>query len=152
MADELSIAIDSRQSEIPSLIERIADYYRERGCPKLVQHELELLLEEWLTNVVSYGYPSGKPGRITVQAALCDGNMELRIVDDGVPFDPRQAPVPDLSLPLEQRPIGGLGLHLIRELVDQIEYERRDGTNQLLLRKALTIAKLDTQAGPPGAS
>jgi anti-sigma regulatory factor (Ser/Thr protein kinase) len=142
MAGGFSIAIENRRSEVPRLIGGVAGYFRAEGCPKAVLGELELLLEEWLTNVISYGFPTSASGRILAKASLKDDLMEVRISDSGTPFDPRQVPAPDLSLPLEERPIGGLGVHMIKRLADGLEYERRDGFNHVTFRKSFTKAKL----------
>lgn len=142
MAGEFTIAIENRRSEVPRLIDGVLGYYRAQGCPKTVLGELDLLLEEWLTNVISYGFPSSASGQILAKASLKDDMMEVRVSDSGTPFDPRLVPAPDLSLPLEERPIGGLGVHMIKKLADGLEYERRDGSNHVTFRKSFTREKL----------
>ncbi len=99
--------------------------------------ELELAVDEAITNIIVHGY------------AHCDGTVRLQVThegetvavilrDDAGPFDVREAPRPDLSLPLAQRPMGGLGVHLIEQSVDEIRYQRSaPGVNELTLLKKL---------------
>ncbi len=72
-----------------------------------------------------------------VSLALDDGELALCLEDDGPAFDPLAAPMPDLDAPIEDRPIGGLGIHLLREMMDELEYTRLDSRNRLTLRKRI---------------
>jgi anti-sigma regulatory factor (Ser/Thr protein kinase) len=96
-----------------------------------------LAIEEVVTNCIKYGYDDAKDHTVDVTFSVADGALTIEVVDDGNPFNPLEAPRPDLSLAMEDRPIGGLGLHLLRELADQVSYERRDGTNRLSLTKRM---------------
>jgi anti-sigma regulatory factor (Ser/Thr protein kinase) len=72
-----------------------------------------------------------------VQADLSDGELVIEVEDDGRPFNPLQVPPPDLERPLAQRKVGGLGLHLVRELTSSIEYDRKDGKNRLVMKQTI---------------
>lgn len=96
-----------------------------------------LTIEELVTNCIKYGYTDPEDHTIDVAFSVDDGVLTIDVTDDGNPFDPLHAPRPDLSLAAEDRPIGGLGLHLLRELSDEVTYERRDGTNRLRLVKRM---------------
>ena len=98
-----------------------------------------LAIEELVTNCIKYGY-TGDANAHTIHIALSvdDRTLGIEVVDDGNPFNPLDARAPDLSLAVEDRPIGGLGLHLLRELADAVSYERRDGSNVLRLTKRMT--------------
>ena len=98
---------------------------------------VSLAIEELVTNCVKYGYADPAGHTIDIVLAVVDGTLRMEVVDDGRAFNPLEAPKPDLSLTIEDRPIGGLGLHLLRELSDTVSYERRDGTNRLVLTKRL---------------
>jgi anti-sigma regulatory factor (Ser/Thr protein kinase) len=99
---------------------------------------VSLAIEELVTNCVKYGYRDSKDHTIDFVLRVGDGTLRVEVIDDGNPFNPLDAPRPDLSLPPEDRPIGGLGLHLLRELADDLRYERRDGTNRLSLTKRMS--------------
>ena len=105
--------------------------------PKLAGN-IRLAVEEAVVNVMDYAYPVGLEGDITICAKSNGKWLKFIISDEGVPFDPTEALQVDTTLSVEERPIGGLGIHLVRQLMDSINYERIDGTNTLTLRKELT--------------
>lgn len=107
------------------------------GIAGPVAHAAQVALDEILSNAVRSGFAPGQAGRIDVRFEVADGALDLLIVDDGVPFDPLARADPDTRAPLEARPFGGLGIYLVRRLMDSVEYERRDGKNRLRLRKAI---------------
>jgi len=99
---------------------------------------LQILVEELLTNLVKYGFaPEAARGEAEIALRLQGDRVTLEFTDDGMPFDPVAAPAPDLDLPAEARPVGGLGLHLVRSLVEQARYERVDGRNRTTLVRRL---------------
>ncbi len=99
--------------------------------------QMNLALEEAVVNVMNYAYPKGTPGDIHIMAAANDKRLKFIIEDSGMPFDPTIRNEVDTSLSAEERPIGGLGIHLITQLMDSINYERKDNLNVLTLRKKL---------------
>ena len=96
---------------------------------------VSLAIEELVTNCIKYGYDDAKDHAVDIVLVIEDHALRIDLVDDGNPFNPLEAPRPDLSAAIENRPIGGLGIHLLRELADEVSYERRDGTNRLRLTK-----------------
>ena len=97
---------------------------------------LHLALDEILSNIVRHTYGGGDQGReIEVGFRLKDGVLELTFLDDGLAFDPLTAPEPDTTGPAEDRPLGGLGIFLVRKLMDHVDYERQAGRNRLVCRK-----------------
>lgn len=96
---------------------------------------VSLAIEEIVTNCIKYGYDDSDAHTIEISLSLSDGLLTMVVTDDGHPFNPLEAPPPDLSLAIEDRPIGGLGIHLLRELSDEVSYDRRDGMNRLTLTK-----------------
>jgi anti-sigma regulatory factor (Ser/Thr protein kinase) len=102
------------------------------------QAHLRLIIEELLTNLVKYGYPHPTSrGGASIALAVERDRLRLDMVDDGVAFDPLAVATPDLDLPVEQRAVGGLGLHLVRSLAAEARYERADGRNRLTLVRQL---------------
>jgi anti-sigma regulatory factor (Ser/Thr protein kinase) len=96
-----------------------------------------LAIEELVTNCIQYGYDDSEEHTVVIVLSMSESNLTMNVIDDGHPFDPLRSPPPNLSLDIQDRPIGGLGIHLLRQLADHIEYERRDGTNRLTLTKQL---------------
>lgn len=107
-----------------------------RVTPPVAQ-AVQVALDELLSNTVRSGFPPGQTGRIDVRFDIDEGALDVLIVDDGVPFDPLARAEPDTGASLEARPVGGLGIHLVRQLMDRVDYERRDGENRLRLRKGI---------------
>jgi anti-sigma regulatory factor (Ser/Thr protein kinase) len=113
----------------------IADYVlaaaASAGLDKRASYRLRLAVDEIVTNIIVYGYGEADlPGTLELRAALDDNALTVSIEDSGVAYDPRQAPVPDTSLPLEERPIGGLGVYLALKSVDEFLYERVGDRNR----------------------
>ncbi|MFP5213074.1 MAG: ATP-binding protein [Acidobacteriota bacterium] len=93
--------------------------------------DIRLVLEEVVTNIAFYAYPEGA-GNVEVQCWLQDGKkLCIAIIDWGIPFDPLDRPVPDLSVDVSDRPIGGMGILLVRQLADELRYIREEKTNRL---------------------
>jgi anti-sigma regulatory factor (Ser/Thr protein kinase) len=105
------------------------------GCDMETTMRMNLAIEEAVVNVIDYAYPSGTVGSIDIKVTIYDNHMEFVISDSGTPFDPTKKEDVDISLPVEERRIGGLGIHLVRQLMDKINYERKDGRNILTLIK-----------------
>jgi sigma-B regulation protein RsbU (phosphoserine phosphatase) len=98
---------------------------------------MNLAIEEAVVNVMSYAYPAGVVGNVNIEAQADEERLKFTITDNGIPFDPTAKAEVDTTLSAEDRPIGGLGIHLVRQLMDSINYERIDGKNILTLRKKL---------------
>jgi len=98
---------------------------------------INLVLDEMVANIIENAYDDQGEHEIHVSLARHGDTLTIRIEDDGRPFDPVQAPAPDLDLPLEERPIGGLGIHIVRSVMDAVDYRRQDGRNILTMRKTL---------------
>lgn len=98
---------------------------------------VSLAIEELVTNCIKYGYDDAGTHTIDIVLSVDNQALTMLVIDDGHAFDPLAAPSPDLSLEIADRPIGGLGIHLLRELSDDVQYERRDGTNRLTLIKRI---------------
>jgi sigma-B regulation protein RsbU (phosphoserine phosphatase) len=99
--------------------------------------QLNLAMEEAVVNVMSYAYPAGTVGNVNIEAMANDNRLKFIVSDWGTPFDPTAEKEVDTTLSAEERPIGGLGIHLVRQIMDSINYERIDGKNVLTLRKKL---------------
>jgi anti-sigma regulatory factor (Ser/Thr protein kinase) len=116
----------------------MVDEFAERhALPTKMVFEINLSLDELLTNIISYGYENNLPREIVVTMAVEDGNVAIALEDDGRAYNPFTAPAPDLERPLEDRAIGGLGVHFVRNLMDAFEYRRERDRNIVLLKKKI---------------
>ena len=131
---DLSLTLRNHPSEISRLVDRLEAFGAEAGLPPDVTFRLTLSLDEIVSNVIRHGFNDHTEHSIAVRLDVADGMVTATVVDDGEPFDPRGAPVPDLDAPLEERQAGGLGMHLVRETMDEIDYRREDGRNVLTVR------------------
>jgi serine/threonine-protein kinase RsbW len=116
-----------------------------KGATEQTMIDMVLAVDEAVTNVILHGY-RGKPGKIEIAVSYDKEILSVAVRDWSSAFDPNSVPTPDLMAPLEKRPIGGLGVHIMRQLTDEMVYRRRvDGWNELLLvKKDLPKARIDT--------
>ncbi len=138
---DMSLRIAPGQGDFTLCTREVEKFAETLGLsPKLV-YQLTLVLDELITNIISYGYDTPGCYTIDVQASCDDGILELRVVDDARPFNPITAQPPELDVPLEDRakPVGGMGIHLVKSLMDSVDYQRKDGKNMLFLRKNLAL-------------
>ena len=119
--------------QIPTL----AEWIDSLGIPEELNMPINLALEEAVTNVMLYAYPGQDDGKVFVEFVKAADKIVFTILDSGIPFDPTQAPEADTTLSLEDRAIGGLGIHLVRNLMDEISYERSNDKNILTLVKKI---------------
>jgi len=134
MSKQIYIELKNDLSEINRLSERVNDFAEANNLSPKTLFALNLSLEEVITNVISYGFDDDKEHQILVHIYSIGGEISVEIEDDGKPFNPLQVDEPDLTIPLEERPIGGLGIHLIRNYMDDLEY-KRDGYKNILRMK-----------------
>ena len=126
------------RSGIPDALDRFEARCREAGFADPDVLELRLVAEEVLTNIAKYGFAPGARPAIEFGFTFSGNAAVLEFRDRGRPFDPLAQPPPDLDAPLEQRPVGGLGLALVRAMVDDARYERDGAANVLRLVKRRT--------------
>lgn len=129
-----SFSLKSDISELSVLAENIENFGNDNGISDKTVFELNLVLDELFTNLVSYGCQSDKHN-FEIILKLKDGLLTLWIQDDGHKFNPLEAPEPDMECACEERKIGGLGIHFMRKIMDSIEYAWVDGKNKLKLTK-----------------
>ncbi len=137
----MEIILQNKPEEKRRLLTALEDFVCEHHhLPPAAVQAADLALEEHLTNVMNYAYDDGREHKILVRLEAGAADLVIEVEDDGRPFDPTQVPKVDTSLPLEQKPIGGLGIHLIRGCMDEIRYERRGNQNVLRMVKRLAVA------------
>ena len=116
---------------LPSLFAAIDDVLARAGIEHALANDVRLVSEEVVCNAIDHGQRPGSEQEITVQIAIHDDRVTLFFRDNGEPFDPLSQPPPDLEADIEERPIGGLGVHLIRTLANEITYAREAHHNVL---------------------
>jgi len=129
----LELTLHNQASEVPLVHQALDRFAVDHKLDVRRLARLHVALEEHLTNIISYGYNDQRVGVIRVRFALGSSELRVEIEDDGRPFNPVEAPEADTSLPLEQKPVGGLGIHLIRKSVDEVSYTRYCERNLLVL-------------------
>jgi len=123
--------------EIHRVGEAVERFCEENGVPPSVVQHINLAFDEILTNVISYGFDPAGPKDLAISLAI-DGNaLRGSVIDSGRPFNPLERPEPDINADLDDRPIGGLGIFLVRKLMDHVEYQRVEGHNCLTFSKRL---------------
>jgi anti-sigma regulatory factor (Ser/Thr protein kinase) len=122
---------------IPQLNEFIDAVAEEAGLDMAFTMSLNLAIEEAVVNVMEYAYPEGTQGFVDIRLMVGDGELCCILSDSGTPFDPTLTPDADTTLSAEERSIGGLGIHLVRQIMDHISYEYKDQHNILTLTKHL---------------
>lgn len=138
MAPTLELNIADQLGEIAEVAARIEAFTEPLALPSAAVGRLNLCLDELLTNIIRYGFQ--QPGHtIALRVTVLPDRLRAELADDGRPFDPlTQAPDPDLDAELEDRAVGGLGVHLVKQLMERVEYGYRDGHNRLTIECALS--------------
>ena len=134
---EKSITLANDISEISRLHEFIEEMGNHFELSPDIVFNLNLVLEEAVVNVINYAYPKEDHQLIYLSAKLQDATIILVLTDTGKEFDPTMAPEADITLSADEREIGGLGIFLIRQIMNEVKYERIDGKNVLTLEKKL---------------
>lgn len=131
MSEPVRLVLASDFDELPRVVAAVDAFVREHALDARTAYSLHLVLEEMLTNAVKYGRADGIPHPIEVNLAIEEGAISVEIEHDGDEFDPTAAPAPTLGNSLESRPIGGLGLHLVRQVSERMSYERIGERNRV---------------------
>jgi anti-sigma regulatory factor (Ser/Thr protein kinase) len=114
------------------------EFAETHALPAAMRRSVNVALDELLANALSHGLEGRDAGLVTVEVELDAERLTVTLTDDGPPFDPIGRTAPDTTLSVEERPIGGLGVHLVRRLLDEVSYQRRDGCNVVVLVKQLS--------------
>lgn len=138
--DELRFELSPRLSAVRRLAQAVEEFGDANDLPDQQIYLINLALDELITNTVSYGLRGIDHPTIEVTLQI-DGNLlVLTMVDNGQPFDPTKNREADVSSPINERPIGGLGLHLVKAFANRVHYEYREGRNRLMLEHDLSTA------------
>jgi serine/threonine-protein kinase RsbW len=138
MTGEFARTLSDGQAGFPALLAAIEAHLESQDVPPGPSAQLMIAFDEIISNVLNHG-GDGEAPTVEISLAISGGSARAEVADDGKPFDPLAAPPPDTSLSVEDREIGGLGIHLVRELMDDVTYAHEKGRNRLRFSKIYRI-------------
>jgi serine/threonine-protein kinase RsbW len=132
------MTIGADRGEVARVNAAFAEFADAHALPASVRRSVSVALEELLNNTIAYGFAGREGGEVAVDVELRTDRLSVTLTDDGRPFDPFGMAAPDTTRSLEERQIGGLGIHLVRRMMDEVSYQRRADRNVVVLAKLLT--------------
>jgi serine/threonine-protein kinase RsbW len=127
--------IENQIGEIPALAEKIDELAEKWELSQVITMNINLVIEEALSNIIFYAFKDSGKHEIKISVSLTNKKLIIKISDKGIPFNPLSLQQPDITLPAEERPIGGLGVFLISQIMDKMSYTRQMNQNILTLNK-----------------
>jgi len=143
MEPDFSHTLLDGRAGFPALLDALESHLLHAGVPMAVASSVMIAADEVVSNVLDYG----DAGSVQVTADVRDGRVTVQVIDDGAAFDPTAAAAPDTGLSVEERGIGGLGIHLVRKLMDEVAYARIGETNRLRFSKAYDLVSSSRRSG-----
>ena len=137
MRHRFQMSVDAHPGMVGEVNAAFAKFAEGNALPADVRRSVNVAIDELLENTLLHGQARSNPCSVTVEAELGEDRVTVTLTDDGTPFDPFGQDPPDITLSVEDRPIGGLGIHLVTRLMNQVSYQRRDGHNVVVLVKQL---------------
>jgi anti-sigma regulatory factor (Ser/Thr protein kinase) len=131
------MSVDPHSGGVGELNAAFAGFAEAHGLPPAARRSVNVAIDELVANAISYGEKGRDPCSVTVEVELDHERVTVILTDDGPPFDPFGQDAPDTTLSVDERPIGGLGIHLVKQLMDNVSYQRREGHNVVVLVKQL---------------
>jgi sigma-B regulation protein RsbU (phosphoserine phosphatase) len=138
---EVTVRIENDLSEIAKVDKELDELAERFGMPPAIAATFHIIFDDLLNNVISYGFDDEQRHFIDISLKLTANSLIVSIADDGVPFNPLDEATPDTNLSIEDRQIGGLGIHLVINMVDDISYRRTADKNVLTLTKSFQRKK-----------
>lgn len=136
MSASCKVILENRLDELQRFITTLTEFARVGGLPEEVSFSVQLAIDELFTNIVSYGYDDEDSHQIEIKMSVQGRELRIDLIDDAKQFDPlHEAAQPDLDANLEDRRIGGVGIHLVKTMMDEVSYKYEDSKNQLTLVK-----------------
>jgi serine/threonine-protein kinase RsbW len=135
MPPTLRVDLPGRLRCLARLLAIFQEFAAMQRIPVAVRRDAHLALDEIVSNVIYYGSSTKRPCEIRVEATLSRGVLRICVTDDGRPFNPLLVPKPDTTVPVTERPLGGIGIALAKKAMDRLQYSRRSGRNRLTLTR-----------------
>ena len=138
MAERKELVLEAVEEYTDKLIDFLNTQLAQVYCPRKIKVQLDVAAEELFVNIARYAYDGGA-GTVTVRTEFLDDPVcvQITFIDRGKPFDPLKVQAPDTAVSPEERPVGGLGIYLVKNTMDAIEYTYKDGCNVLTIRKEI---------------
>ncbi len=133
----ITIRLAAEVQEVERLNRLVRHFGELHEIPGRTLYAVNLALDELVTNAILYGFESAADQQILVRVETSGNQLIATVEDNGREFDPLAHPIPDLTAPLEERQLGGLGVHLVRSLMDKVEYRREGAKNMLTISKRI---------------
>ena len=136
--DEKVLEIEALVDNLPTVLGFVDENLEMADCPMKIQMQIDLAVEEIFVNIANYAYrPDVGTAMVRVQLFADPPVVDITFIDHGVPYDPLAKADPDVTLPADERQIGGLGIFMVKKIMDDVRYEYREGHNILTLKKGL---------------
>ena len=132
----MELVVDAKTEKLDEVLEFIDGFLEEHGCPMKTLNQINIAAEEIFVNIAHY---SGSE-KASITLTESDGTVSITFADTGTPYDPLARPDPDVTLPAEERGIGGLGIYIVKKTMDSVSYTHKDGYNILTIRKVMKRA------------
>ena len=131
------LTVNAQTSELGQVLAFADNILEEAGCSAKSQMQIDIAIEEIFVNIAHYAYPSGD-GKALIEIETDEANKCVRITfeDQGIPYDPLKNEDPDITLSADERPIGGLGIFMVKKSMDEVSYENKEGKNRLTIKKS----------------
>ena len=130
------LTLEARVENLDQVLSFVDGHLEQLDCPMKTKMQIDVAVEELYVNIASYAYDSpGGSATIRVEVLQNPLSVSITFIDHGVPYDPLKKPDPDVTLPAEERQIGGLGIYMVKKSMDGVEYEYKDGKNILKIQK-----------------
>ena len=137
MSTNKTVQITNQRDQVDTVRKFFDDYSKKNKLTEKTVHDIQMALDELLTNIVNYGYEDSDEHKIDVHFGINDDAVRVEIIDDSKPYNILEQENPDISLSVEDKPIGGLGIFLIKKLMSNVDYYTKEGKNHLVMTKEL---------------
>jgi anti-sigma regulatory factor (Ser/Thr protein kinase) len=129
--------IENQVGELPALAGKIDKLAEEWELSSALTMNVNLVIEEAVSNIIFYAFPDKNKHEIKISISADNKILTIKIADEGIPFNPLEQKQPDINLPAEERPVGGLGIFLMSQIMDKMQYSRKGNENILTLKKKI---------------
>lgn len=132
------LTVDATLESIPIITDFVDEQLEQFGCPMKAQMQIDIAIDELFSNIARYAYhPGVGPATVRVEVIEAPLSVVITFIDQGVPYDPLSQADPDVTLPAQERELGGLGIYIVKQNMSEITYEYKNGRNILKIRKEL---------------
>ena len=131
------LTLEAKTENLPQVLAFLDKLLEEKNCSMNTVFELDIAVEELFVNVAHYAY-SPETGDVTIQISYEDGIVSITLIDRGIPYNPWEKKDPDITLSLEEREIGGLGIFMVKNSMDEVDYAYLDGKNIVTIKKCIS--------------